>query len=157
METGLGREDQRPLDPAHLMAVLAGQLDGGLIGFGAGIAEEDAVGAAAPNDPAGQFLLLGDPVEVGDVLKPAQLFAQGPAHHSVAVAEGAGGDPGHAVEVATPVLVTDPHPPAFDELERQAGIGVHHRRNRGVSHRQRCLGLWRGLAGPRQGDGSGGT
>ena len=46
MEAGCCREDHGLFDAAALMSVFAGQLDRGFIGFGSGIAEEDAVGTA---------------------------------------------------------------------------------------------------------------
>ena len=57
------------------MAVLTGQLDGGLIGLSAGVAEENPIQAAAGGDRSGEFLLLGDSIQIGYVLQLAQLAA----------------------------------------------------------------------------------
>ena len=133
VEAGLGREDQwaalgAAIDAAHHVAVLAGQLDRRLIGLGAGIAEEDLVGAAVGGDPGRQLLLLRDPVEVGHVLQPPQLARQRPPHHRAAVAEGADGDAGHAIEIALALAVPQPDAAAAHQLDREAPVGVHHRR-----------------------------
>ena len=82
------------------MAVLAGELDGGFVGFRTGVAEEDAVRAAVVPNPARQLLLLGDPIQVGDVLQLAQLMLERLAHHTAAVAEGADRNAGHGIEIA---------------------------------------------------------
>ena len=74
MEAGAGREDQRLADAAAAVAVLAGQLDGGLIGLGAGVAEEHLVAAAVGGNPAGQLLLLANGIQVRHVLQLAQLL-----------------------------------------------------------------------------------
>ena len=57
------------------MAVLTGQLDGGLIGLSAGVAEENPIQAAAGGDRSGEFLLLWDSIQIGYVLQLAQLAA----------------------------------------------------------------------------------
>ena len=149
VEAGLGGENNWRLsagaaDAPGDAAMLAGQFDRGLVGFGAGIAEEHRVGAAVGRDPGGELLLLRDPVEVGDVLEFAQLPAQLAAHDAAAVAQGADGDAGDAVEVALAVLIPHPHTPAPNQFEGEAPVGVHHRR------------LGGGLPGWRH-DGSGGT
>ena len=130
VEAGLGGEDQGPLlraDATHQLAMLAGQLDGRLIGLSAGIAEEHPVEAAAGRDRLRQLLLFRDPVQIGHVLQPAQLAVEGLAQTRVAVAQGAHGDAGHAVEVAAAVLIPHPHTLSSHQLHREAGIGVHHR------------------------------
>jgi len=68
VEAGLGREDDRPLNASHEMAMLAGQLDRRFVGLGSGITEKDAIGAAAAGDPGGEQFLFRDPVQVGDML-----------------------------------------------------------------------------------------
>jgi hypothetical protein len=50
VEAGVGREDEGLGDAAHHVAMLAGQLDGGLVGFRPGIAEEHPIGTAAGTD-----------------------------------------------------------------------------------------------------------
>ena len=131
VEAGFGGEDHGALDAAHHVPMLAGQLDCGLVGLGAGIAEEHPVGAAALADRPGQGLLLGDAVQVGHVLEGAQLVAEIAPQHPVAMAEGAHGDAGDAVEVATALVVPHPKPFPPHQGEGKARVGVHHRRKDG--------------------------
>jgi hypothetical protein len=69
MEAGSGGQDQWLVDATAAVAVLAGQLDGGLIGFGAGVAEEHLIAAAVGRNPARQLFLLTDAIQVGNVLQ----------------------------------------------------------------------------------------
>ena len=126
VEAGLGREDHRPLDAAAGVAVFAGQLDRRLVGLSPRIAEKHPIGAAVAGDPARQLLLLRDPVKVRDMLQPSQLAAQRLPHGRVAVAEGAGGDTRHAVEVPAALVVPQPAAPALFEGQGIAAVGVHH-------------------------------
>ena len=125
MEAGCCREDHRLFDAAPLMAVLARQLDRGLIGFGAGIAEEDAVGTAVAHQPAGQLFLFRNPIEVGHMLEPSQLLAQSPLHGPVAVAQGAGGNASNSIQVAPPLGVLDPAALSLGQSQRETAVGVH--------------------------------
>ena len=108
------------------MAVFARQLDRGFIGFGAGIAEEDAVGTAVVHQPAGQLLLFRNLIEVGHVLETSQLIAQSPLHGPVAVAQGAGGNASNGIQVAPPLGVLDPATLPLGQSQREPAVGVHH-------------------------------
>ena len=107
--------------------MLTGQLDGGFVRFCPGIAEEDAVGAAVADQPTGQLFLLGDSIEIGDVLKAAKLPFKAAAHGPVAVPQGVGGDASDSIEVATTAIVPDPATPPAHQREREAVVSVHHR------------------------------
>ena len=69
MEAGSGGQDQWLVDATAVVAVLAGQLDGGLIGFGAGVAEEHLIAAAVGRNPARQLFLFTNAIQVGNVLQ----------------------------------------------------------------------------------------
>ena len=69
------------------MAVFAGQLDGGFVGFGAGIAEENAVGTAVVHQPAGQLLLFRNGDRGSRRAGASELLAQSLRASPVAVAQ----------------------------------------------------------------------
>ena len=135
---GLGREGQR----AHGAAVEgalggdepgaagpAGELERGLVGLGAGVAEEDTrvVGPAEEADEAlgqGDLWLGGE--EVGHVAERAELGGDGLDEGGVGVAEGVDGDAAEQVDVLLAVGV--PHVRALPAGEGQHGRaeGVHH-------------------------------
>ena len=85
--------------------MFSGQLDRRLIGFSPGVAEEDAVGTAVVDKPAGQFLLLGDPIQIRHVLKRLQLAAEAAAHGPIAVAKRVGRDAGDGIQIATSLVI----------------------------------------------------
>ena len=122
VERALGGDEPGAAGPA-------GELERGLVGLGAGVAEEDArvVGPAEEADEAlgqGDLRLGGE--EVGDVAEGAELGGDGLDEGGVGVAEGVDGDAAEQVDVLLAVGV--PHVRALAAGERQHGRaeGVHH-------------------------------
>jgi hypothetical protein len=64
VKAGLSRENQGPGNSPCLMAMLPGQLDGGLIGFGTRVAEEHAIRTTALRQSRCQLFLFGDAIKV---------------------------------------------------------------------------------------------
>ena len=126
VEAGCRRENHGLLDASALMAVFAGQFDRGFVGFRAGIAEKNAVGTAVVHQPAGELLLFRNPIEIRDVLKASELFAQSLIHRSVAVAQCAGRDTSDRIEVSATLCVFDPAALPFGQSQRETAVGVHH-------------------------------
>src|SRR6478735_4152083 len=123
VERALGRDEPGAAGPA-------GELERGLVGLGAGVAEEDArvVGPAEEADEAlrqGDLRLGGE--EVGDVAEGAELGGDGLDEGGVGVAEGVDGDAAEQVDVLLAVGV--PHVRTLPAGERQ------HRRAEGVHDR----------------------
>jgi hypothetical protein len=101
------------------------ELDGGLVGLGAGVGEEDALHTGQRAQLVPEPFLRRNPVEVGHVDEPTGLIAQGVTHGGVRVPEPANRDAGQSIEV--PVAVGVPEPRAFPALEarREATVGFH--------------------------------
>ncbi len=71
MEGVQRRDNHRLLHLPHTVRILPRELDGGLIGLGAAVAEEDLVGTGIRHQPRGQLSLLGDEVQVRAVMQLA--------------------------------------------------------------------------------------
>mmetsp|Transcript_2953 Transcript_2953/g.9707 ORF Transcript_2953/g.9707 Transcript_2953/m.9707 type:complete len:489 (-) Transcript_2953:104-1570(-) len=115
-----------PLHPARGARVLAGQLDGRLVGLRPGVAEEHLVSGRPIKDFAGQLALLRDVVEVGDVRHAGNLAGDCVHEGRVRVPEHRGGDARGKVEVARPVDA--PERAALTAVDGNAlpGVGAHH-------------------------------
>ena len=94
----VGRNNDGLGDPA-VRCVSTGQLDGGLVGLGARVAEEGLVGAGVGAEPLGEGRLFGNVVEVADVMNPLHLLLDGGGELLVVVSEGAGCDPADAIQI----------------------------------------------------------
>jgi hypothetical protein len=88
---------------ASIVGMSSRALDGGLVGFGAGIAEKHLVGDAVVAEPSGQFGLGGNVVQIGNVVNLIHLIRHGLSELVVGVAECTRGNAGHHVEVFLPV------------------------------------------------------
>jgi len=126
------------LEPARLPACvlcLAGELEQGLVGLRARVAEEGAVQPGERGEQLGQGDLGLGVEDVGGVPQPVQLGLGGGADLRVAVAEGQGGDATEQIEIDVSVGVPDPHAlPALENdglllvvLEQMGAGAVHHR------------------------------
>ena len=108
----------------------AGQLEGGLVGLRAGVAEEDArvVAPAEEGDQAlgERHLRLGGE-EVGDVAEGRELGRHRLHQRGVRVAEGVDGDAGQQVDVLLAVGVPDVGALSPHEGEGRRTEGVHDR------------------------------
>ena len=109
------------------MAVLSSELDGRFIGFSAGVAEKNAVSTAVLHQPGGQSVLLGNPIEVGNVLETAELTTEAAAQGTVAMAKGVGGNACNGIEMASALVIPDPATTSPHQGEGEAVVGVHHR------------------------------
>ena len=118
--------DDRWVGNALAVAVEPGQLDGGFVGLGAGIAEEGLLHAREGAKALGQLFLQGDAIEIGGVDQRAGLLRDGLGDDGMGVAQAADGDAREGVEVALAVLVGQPCAGAADEGHGKARIGIHH-------------------------------
>ena len=101
VERPVGGEDVVAVGAAVALPVAAGELDGALVGFGAGVGEEDAAVAAEEGVEAlREAGLEVVEVQVGDVEEGAGLVRDGVGDGGVGVAEGDDGEAGEEVEVA---------------------------------------------------------
>jgi hypothetical protein len=91
-------------------APLAGELEEGLVGLGAGVAEEDLAAEGEVRELAGEPGLDLVVEEVGDVHQGGGLLLDGGDDGGVAVAGVADGDAGHEVEVFASGVVPDGSP-----------------------------------------------
>ena len=100
-------------------------LDGGLVGLGAGVAEKRRFKAADARQFAGEFFLRRNPVEIGGVRDAPRLFAQRRGHRRVRVAEAANGDAGDGVEITPALVIPQPRAFAVREGDRQARVVLY--------------------------------
>ena len=117
---------------AHL-ADFAGELDGGFVGFGAGVADEDfgggghgARGERLFDHELGEGAGPGVVVEVRGVDQGARLLGDELGHFGVAVAEGVDGYAGGEVEVFSVLNVPEVAAFAFDHHGGRADVGRYH-------------------------------
>jgi hypothetical protein len=108
-------------------ARLADDLEGRLVGLGAGVREVHATPDRARGQPLGQRLHRPGEEEVGHVHQLAGLGAHRLHDPGMAVAGVADGDAGQEVEVLVAVRVPQPHALAADELDRLARVVVGQR------------------------------
>jgi len=113
------------LGNALVHAVLAGDLDRGLVGFQAGAAEEHIGHARAVGQQLGQGFLAGHVVVVAGVDQLGDLVLQGRHQLGVVVAQGVDGDAAQCVQVFLAVHI--PHAAASASLQRDryAAVGGH--------------------------------
>lgn len=110
--------------------VQARQLDGALVGLGAGVREEGLprlgarlidVGVQHVRQQLGHFPAVLDVVVVAHVDELGRLIAHGLHDGGVAVAEAADTDAGEEIEVLVAGIVDERHAVAFDEFHGLAG------------------------------------
>ena len=119
----------------------AGELDGALVGLGAGVAKECApdlglvrggggrlarTGVRELREPARNLAAVLDLEVVGDVQQAFRLANDSLVELGVVVAQAVHGDAGEEVQVLAAGAVREVHPLAADELDRRAAKGVHH-------------------------------
>src|SRR5690554_5020785 len=93
------RDQYNRLLDAALVAMQTCELDGGLIGFGAGVTEEHAVHAGDGGELVAQSFLGWNAVQVGAVHDGAGLFGNGARHFGMGVPEPDHGDAAERVEI----------------------------------------------------------
>ena len=111
-----------------LVAVQARQLDGRLVGLGAGVAKEAVVHARHATQGRAQLLLGLYAVQVGGVDQFVRLLPYGGSDRRVGVAQAVDGDAGYGVQVAASLAVIQVYTLAVTEGHRQPRIGLHQRR-----------------------------
>jgi hypothetical protein len=99
VERAVEADDVDPFSLAVDHVIATRGLQRALDRLGARIGEEHHVGEGVGAQLVGQLFLLGDPVDVGDVPELLALGLQRVDQHGVGVAQAAGGDAGHAVQV----------------------------------------------------------
>ncbi len=77
--------DARQCEPPRA-AQAAGQLDGGLVGFGAGIAKKYLVHASELAQSISQFFLQGNAIQIGGVQQGGRLISHGGGHGGMGMA-----------------------------------------------------------------------
>ena len=120
-------------DDVALRARLAHQLDRGLVGLRARVAEEHDPAQRTRAQPRGQAHVRLVVEEVGDVDQPADLLLHRPHHRRVAVAEVVDGDPAQEVEVLHALGVRQHAAGAGDELHVVARVGRSERHVAGLT------------------------
>ena len=83
-------------------------LDGGFVGFSAGIAEKHTIHSGNAGQPAGQLLLQGNTVQVGRMDQPARLARQHFSDTGMGMTQAADGNPAQGIEVPFPPAVNQP-------------------------------------------------
>ena len=112
-------------------AVAAGDLEGGLIGLGAGVGQEDAgvvsgtVGEGEPDELLGEADLGGGGEEVRHVPQLGELLGDGPDDRGVRMAQAVDGDACQQVDVLLTVGVPDVGVPPPDQDPARGAEGVH--------------------------------
>ena len=101
------------------MAVEPRQLDRGLVGLGAGVAEKYPVHAGRGAKPVGQLLLPRNLKQVGGMQQARGLVLQGAGQRREIVPEAGDRDAAQRVEVAAAVLVPEVAAVAVGEADRQ--------------------------------------
>ena len=169
IDGGVGPAVERAVETDHVdpfrlaigAVILAGGLQGAFQGLRPGIGEEGHIGEGGVRQPLGQGLLLLDPEHVGDV---PQLFRL-PLHRlhqpGMGVAETAGGDAGHAVQIFLAVLGDQAHASASVEGQGRTIVHAHQvisgDRNFDVGHgaapKSRCPGSRKSRRGRHRGSG----
>jgi hypothetical protein len=117
-------DDGRPRHVAFV-TVQAGDLDGGFVGLGAAVGEENPVHAGQRAQAVGQTFLLGNAVQVGGVHDGAGLGGDRAGDPGMRVAEAAHGDAGERVQITPALGVFQPGTLAADEGHVLALVGVH--------------------------------
>ena len=121
VEGALERDDAEALGVAVRGMVLAGHLDGRLVGLGAGIGEEHHVREGVLDQALGQPLALRDPEEVRGVPELGGLLGQGLDQMRMGVAEGVHGDAGAEIEISLAISADEPRPlPSSRRKRRRA-------------------------------------
>jgi hypothetical protein len=103
----------------------ARDLQGCLVGLGAGVAQEGALHAGQCTEPLAELLLQRDAVHVGGVQQGRRLVAQRLRHVRVGVTETGHRDAAQRVEVALAIAVPQPGAFAARERDRQPVVGGH--------------------------------
>jgi hypothetical protein len=136
VERAVEADDVDPLGLAVDHVVAARGLQGALDRLGARIGEEHHVGEGGRAQLVGQHFLLGDRVDVGDVPELLALGLQRLDQHRVGVAQAAGGDAGHAVQVLFAGGREQARASASLERQRGAVVDAHDVVLRGVRRRR---------------------
>src|SRR5262245_43089876 len=126
-----------------LACILAGDLERRLVGLGAGVREEHAVGERMLDEQLGQVDLRRRVIEVGDVQERRRRLLDGAGHSWMAVPQRGDRDARAEVQVLAALRVPDAHAVASHENDRGAAavvgsvvlrrpfqerLGVHRRR-----------------------------
>ena len=117
-------DDVDGIPALHLGLVAAGQLDGRLVGLGAGVAEEGLAEVSRAEEPAGQLELGLLVEEVAYVPERVRLLHESFVDLVVAVAHGRDGDAGEQVDVFLAVDVPEAGALAVVDGNGVAAVGL---------------------------------
>ena len=106
---------------------LAGDLERGLVGLGAGVAEEGPATGEALREQGGELQHRLRPVEIGRVPEAVELLVGGRERRRGEVSEADDGDPGHEVEVLAAGVVPDAAAIAPHDRDIGPRVGRQHR------------------------------
>jgi hypothetical protein len=134
VEAAPHRDDVAAVAGPVLLGPLTGELDRGLVGLGARVGEEHAIGERVVAEQLGELRLLRDIEEVRHVEQRRRLLAHRPHHPRMGVPERGDRDAPGEVEVLLAVAVPDPHPVSPDQRHRIALGGGHHVPVRPLDH-----------------------
>ena len=124
VEAVLQCDDREVIRALLLSGVLAGGLDGALVGLRAGIAEEDLLHAGLFTEQLRQPGAGLGIVEIGHMLELAQLSGHGRLPLVVGNAEGSDADAAAHVDVFPAALIINKGPLAAHQFDREARIGI---------------------------------
>ena len=111
------------LEAAFVVAEFAREFVQALVGFRAGVAEEDLAGRKMLYDALGEPALWFVVIEIGDVQEFLGLFREGGGDFRMRMAEGAHGDAAAEVEVAPAIHIPDVAAGTAGEREIEARVG----------------------------------
>ena len=117
-------DDPVALPLAPVLEMLARQLDGRLVGFGAAVAEKDPVGEAMGDQPLGQLQLRHGIEEVGYVPEGLGLLGQGRGDLRMRMPQIADGDAGQKIGIALAGVVPEGAAAAPGQHDRKAFVGL---------------------------------
>ena len=124
MEAVDQRDDRGAVLAVVVHAVLAGGLDGTLVGLGTGVAEEHLAHAGALAQLFGQLAAGGSIVQVGGVLQLVGLVGHGLGPSQVTVAQAVDADAAGEVQILLALGALGIQAVAFFQHHRVAVIGV---------------------------------
>ncbi len=117
MERAREGDDLGPVGLALVVEILARHLDRQFACLGARVGEKHRIGKAERDQPVGQFLLLGDLVEVRGMPKLPRLFGQRRHQRGVRMAKRVHRNACAQIQKSAAVLFNQPGPFAFDKAQ----------------------------------------
>ena len=114
---------------ALLVTVITRQLDCRLVGFTAGVAEENLLHPGEFGQPVGQLFLFADAVKVRGMQQAPGLRRNRRDQPGMAVTERQHGNPGQRIQILLALGIGNPASLTMTEGHGQPGVGIHHMRH----------------------------